>query len=233
VGEFVLEPLAASTAVLTTDERELGCAIVELGGGSTNVAVFQHGKIRHTASLLCAGGHVTNDIVHGLQVTQADAERLKERSGAAWEPLVPDADIIDLPGTPGQGARTAQRRVLAHIMHARMQETLEYALDEISKAGYHQQLPAGIILTGGGALAPGIVELAREVFAMPVRVGVPGQGLRGLADSLETPRMAVTAGLLLYGARQELSGAFGTGVRRNRTVEKLVTPVKRWLQDFF
>ena len=171
--------------------------------------------------------------MHGLQVTQADAERLKERSGAAWEPLVPDADIIDLPGTPGQGARTAQRRVLAHIMHARLQETLEYALDEISKAGYHQQLPAGIILTGGGALAPGIVELAREVFAMPVRVGVPGQGLRGLADSLETPRMAVTAGLLLYGARQELSGAFGTGVRRNRTVEKLVTPVKRWLQDFF
>lgn len=233
VGEFVLEPLAASLAVLTSDERELGCAIVELGGGSTNVAIFQHGKIRHTASLLCAGGHVTNDIVHGLQVTQQDAERLKEKLGAAWEPLVPDTDIVDLPSTPGQGARTARRRVLAHIMQARMQEILEYARDEITRAGYHQHLPAGIILTGGGALPPGITELAREVFAMPVRVGTPGQGLRGLADSLETPRMAVTAGLLLYGARQELSGAFGTGTRRNRTVEKLVTPVKRWLQDFF
>ena len=118
-------------------------------------------------------------------------------------------------------------------MHMRMMETLEYSFDEITRAGFHQQLPAGIILTGGGALAPGIVELAREAFVMPVRVGIPGQGLRGLSDSLESPRMAVPAGLLLYGARQELSGAFGTGTRRNRAVEKFVTPVKRWLQDFF
>lgn len=233
VGEFVLEPLAASLAVLTMDERELGCAIIELGGGSTNVAVFQQGKIRHTASLPCAGGHVTGDLVHGLQVTQADAERLKERSGAAYEPLVPDGDLVELPGTPGQGARSAQRRVLAHIMHMRMQEIFEFALGELTRAGFHQQLPAGIILTGGGALAPGIVELAREVFAMPVRVGVPGQGLRGLSDSLESPRMAVSAGLLLYGARQELSGAFGTGKARSRTVEKFVSPVKRWLNEFF
>jgi cell division protein FtsA len=233
VGEFVLEPLAASLAVLTMDERELGCAIVELGAGSTNVAVFQHGKIRHTASLPCAGGHVTNDLVHGLQVTQADAERLKERHGAAYEPLVADGEQVELPGTPGQGPRAAERRVLAHIMHMRLLEILEYANDELVRAGFHQQLPAGIILTGGGATAPGIVELAREAFAMPVRVGVPGQGLRGLSDSLESPRMAVPAGLLLYGARQELSGAYGTGARRNRTVEKLVQPVKRWLQDFF
>jgi cell division protein FtsA len=229
----VLEPLAASLAVLTMDERELGCAIVELGGGSTNVAVFQQGKIRHTASLLCAGGHVTSDIVHGLQVTQADAERLKERHGAAYEPLVPGTELVELAGTPGTGPRSAERRLLAHIMHMRLLETFEYALDEITRAGFHQQLPAGIILTGGGAQAPGIVELAREAFVMPVRVGVPGQGLRGLSDSLESPRMAVPAGLLLYGARQELSGAFGTGTRRNRAVEKFVTPVKRWLQDFF
>ena len=233
VGEFVLEPLAASLAVLTMDERELGCAIVELGAGSTNVAVFQQGKIRHTTSLPYAGGHVTSDVVHGLQVTQADAERLKERSGAAWEPIVADGELVELPGTPGQGARSAERRVLAHIMQMRMAEILELALSELTRSGFHQQLPAGIILTGGGALAPGIVELAREVFAMPVRVGVPGQGLRGLSDSLESPRMAVPAGLLLYGARQELSGAFGTGARRSRAVEKFVSPVKRWLNEFF
>ena len=116
VAEFVLEPLAASLAVLTADERELGCALVELGGGSTNVAIFQGGKIRHTGSLLISGSHVTNDIVHGLQVTQQDAERLKERSGAAWEALVPESDIVELPGTPGQGGRSAHRQVLAHIM---------------------------------------------------------------------------------------------------------------------
>ena len=234
VGEFVLEPLAASLAVLTPDERELGCAIVELGGGSTNVSIFHGGKIRHTASLLCAGGHVTADLVHGLQVTQQDAERIKERFGAAYEPMVPEDDIIQLPSTPGQGARSAHRRVLAHIMHMRLQEVLEYALDEITRAGYHQRLPAGVVLTGGGAQATGIVELGREVFAMPVRVGVPRQGLTGLADSVESPRMAVPAGLALYGARQLAVGSgFGSGTRRGTQVEKYLAPVKRWLQDFF
>jgi cell division protein FtsA len=234
VGEFVLEPLAASLAVLTADEVELGCALVELGGGSTNIAIFQSGKIRHTGSLLCAGGHVTGDIVHGLQVTQLDAERLRERYGAAYEPLVPESDLIELPSTPGQGARSAQRRVLAHIMHMRFQEVLEYAQDEISRAGYHQRLPAGVILSGGGALTPGIVELARDVFAMPARCGIPGQKLRGLADSVESPRMAVAAGLALYGARQiALGSGFGSGARRSPAVERVFGPVKRWLQDFF
>ena len=231
--EFVLEPLAASLAVLTPDERELGCAIVEMGGGSTNVAIFHTGKIRHTASSMFAGGHVTNDIVHGLQVTQQDAERLKERFGAAYEPMVPDTDQFQLPGTQGQGHRTAPRRLLAHIMHMRLQEVLELALDEVSRLGFRQRLPAGIILTGGGAQAPGIVELAREVFALPVRVGTPGEALTGLVDSVESPRMAVPAGLLLYGAKQVLaSGSYAAG-RRAPAVEKVLGPVKRWLQDFF
>ena len=233
VGEFVLEPLAASLAVLTHDERELGCAIVEMGGGSTNVSIFHSGKIRHTASSMFAGGHVTNDLVHGLQVTQQDAERLKERFGAAYEPLVPDTDVFQLPGTAGQGQRTAHRQVLAHIMHMRLQEVLELALDEITRAGYRQRLPAGIILTGGGAQTPGIVELAREVFALPVRVGTPGEGLTGLVDSVETPRMAVPVGLLLYGAKQvTATGGFAAG-RRSPGVDKVLGPVKRWLQDFF
>jgi len=234
VGEFVLEPLAASLAVLTHDERELGCAIVEMGGGSTNVSIFHSGKIRHTASSMFAGGHVTNDLVHGLQVTQQDAERLKERFGAAYEPLVPDTDVFQLPGTAGQGPRTAHRQVVAHIMHMRLQEVLELALDEISRAGYRQRLAAGIILTGGGAQAPGIVELAREVFAMPVRVGTPGDGLTGLVDSVESPRMAVPVGLLRYGAKQVMtSGGFPEGGKRGSGVDKYLAPVKRWLQDFF
>lgn len=234
VAEFVLEPLAASLAVLTPDERELGCALVELGGGSTNVAIFQGGKIRDTRSLLISSGHVTNDIVHGLQVTQQDAERLKERFGAAWEMLVPESDVIELPSTPGQGARSAHRQVLAHIMRMRLQETFEFALDEVTRAGYHQRLPAGIVLTGGGAQAPGIVELAREVFAMPVRVGKTGQGLAGLTDSVESPRFAVLAGLALYGAKQLRQGAsFGSGKRSSQAVEKYLQPVRQWFQDFF
>jgi len=234
VAEFVLEPLAASLAVLTPDERELGSAVIELGGGSTNVAIFQGGKIRHTGSLLISGGHVTNDIVHGLQVTQQDAEKLKERSGGAWEAVIPESETVQLPGTPGQGPRTAHRKVLGHIMRMRLQETLEFALDEITRAGYHQRLPAGVVLTGGGAQTPGIVELAREVFAMPVRVGKPGQNLAGLTDSVESPRSAVVAGLALYGSRQLVQGAsFGSGKRRSQAVEKWVMPVRQWLQDFF
>ena len=170
VAEFVLEPLAASLAVLTPDEIELGCAIVELGGGSTNVSIFHAGKIRHTASSMFAGGHVTTDLVAGLQVTQLDAERIKERFGAAYEPMVPDTDVFQLPGTPGQGARSAHRQVLAHIMHMRLQELLELALDEISRAGYRQRLAAGIILTGGGP-GPG----HRGAGARSVRHAGPGR----------------------------------------------------------
>jgi cell division protein FtsA len=234
VGEFVLEPLAASLAVLTPDERDLGCALVELGGGSTSVSVFHDGKIRHFGSLMFAGSHVTNDIVHGLQVTQQDAERIKHRFGAAYEPIVRDDEAFDLPGTPGQGVRVASRRVLAHIIHMRLQEVLELALGEASRAGYQQHLPAGVILTGGGSQLPGIVELGREVFALPVRLGAPAQGLSGLVDSVESPRMAVPAGLVLYGAKQVALGAgFGSGRSRSPAVEKVFGPVKRWLQDFF
>ncbi len=234
VGEFVLEPLAASLAVLRPDERDLGCALVELGGGSTTVSVFHEGKIRHFASLMFAGQHVTNDIVHGLQVTQQEAEKIKHRQGAAYEPLMSDEDRFELPGTPGQGVRLASRRVLAHIIHMRLQEVLELAMGEISKAGYHQHLPAGVVLTGGGSQLPGIVELAREVFALPVRLGAPGEGLTGLVDSVEAPRMAVPAGLVLYGARQiTLGSGFGSGRGRSPAVEKVLGPVKRWLQDFF
>jgi cell division protein FtsA len=235
LGEFVLEPLAASLAVLTPDERELGCAIVELGGGSTNVSVFQNGTIRHTASLMFAGGHVTNDIVHGLQVPQLEAERLKETSGAAYEHLVGDDETIELAGAPGQPARQASRRVLAHIMHMRMQEILELAVDELNRAGFRQRLASGIVLTGGGAEAPGVVDLAREVFALPVRIGMPGAGLSGLVDRVQSPRLTVPVGLLLYGAKQGVqSGGFAAAARRAAPpVDRVIGPVKRWLQDFF
>ncbi len=234
VGEFVLEPLAASLAALTPDERELGAGLIELGGGSTNVAVFQNGKICHTASLMFAGGHVTSDVVHGLQVPQQDAERLKETQGAAYESLVADDEVVAVPGGAGQAPRSASRRVLAHIMHMRIQEVFELALDELNRTGFRQRLAAGIVLSGGGAHAPGIVELAREVFALPVRLATPGPGLSGLVDRVAMPRMTVAAGLLQYGAKQTLqTGGFGAATRRSPAVDKVIGPVKRWLQDFF
>lgn len=226
---LVLEPLASSIAVLTEEERELGCALVELGGGSTNLAVFKDGKIRHYASLRFAGAHVTNDIVQGLGVTQADAERLKERFGVAYSPLVSPDETFELPGTPGQGPRRAKRELLAHIIHQRIDEILGMVQQDLEHVGYAGRLPAGAVLTGGGAHLAGITELTREVLAMPVRLGVPERSVSGLVDSVGAPRYAVPVGLALWAARQRLAGV-GEGAV---VVDKWLGPVKRWLQDFF
>jgi len=230
--ELVLEPLAASYAVLTDDEKELGVALIEVGGGSTGVAIFHEGKIRHLASLKFAGTHVTSDLVQGLGVTQADAERLKERHGVAYQPLVDAAEMINLPSTPSQGARQASRELLAHIIHQRVDEIFQLAQRELERGG--GRLPAGVVLTGGTAHLPGMVELARDVFAVPVRAGTPEQGISGLVDSVQAPRYAVPVGLVLYAARRLAhDGAPGGVLVRSGGVEKLFGPLKRWLQDFF
>src|SRR5213592_3256287 len=134
--DLVLEPLAASYAVLTDDEKELGVALVEVGGGSTGVTIFHEGKIRHLASLRYAGAQVTTDVVQGLGVTQSDAERLKERHGAAYSPLVDPGEMVSLPSTPGQGARTAPREMVAHIIHQRVDEIFQLVGREFERAGY-------------------------------------------------------------------------------------------------
>jgi cell division protein FtsA len=234
VVDLVLEPLAASYAVLTDDEKELGVALVEVGGNSTGVAIFHDGKIRHLASLKYAGAHVTNDLVQGLGVTQADAERLKERHGAAYTPLVDAAEMINLPSTPGQGARQASRELLAHIIHQRVDEIFQLVGREFERAGFGAgKLPAGVVLTGGTAHLPGMAELAREAFAVPVRAGHPEFGISGLVDSVEAPRYAVPVGLVLYAARKVAHGAAPGVLFGGTGVDKWFGPLKRWLQDFF
>jgi len=234
VADLVLEPLAASFAVLSDDEKELGVALVEVGGGSTGVAIFHEGKIRHLASLKFAGNIVTNDVVQGLGVTQADAERLKERHGVAYQPLVDATEMINLPSTPGQGARQASRELLAHIIHQRVDEVFHLVGKELERAGYDGRLPAGMVLTGGTAHLPGMVELARDVFAVPVRAGAPEIGISGLVDSVQAPRYAVPVGLVLYAARKIAQGAAPGGAPVGAgSLDRWLGPMKRWLQDFF
>ena len=229
VKQLVLEPIAGSLAVLTQEERELGCALVDLGGGSTGAAIFKDGKIQHVTCLPYAGSHLTNDIVQGLSVTQSDAERLKEKWGVAYTPLVDPEESINLPSTPGQGVRQAKRELLAHIIHQRLDEILGLVQEEIEKTGFAGDLPAGIVATGGGAHLPGAVELAREAFATPARVGMPQQGVTGLVDSVQAPRYAVPVGLVLYAAHEMLQSA----AEAETGVGRLLGPMKRWLQDFF
>jgi len=237
VRDLVLEPLASALAVLTEDEKELGVALVELGAGTTDIAIFHEGKIRHLATLGFGGNIVTNDIVHGLGVTQSDAERLKERYGSAYEPMVDPADVIQLPSTVAQGDRQIPRELLAHIIHQRMDEIFDMVHGEIHGAGYGSRLAGGIVLTGGGAAMEGITELAASVFGTGVRVGVPGEHVGGLSDSVEAPRFATAVGLALYGANRLVTEGGGPSAKRNSFntpgVDKLAKRMKNWLEDFF
>jgi cell division protein FtsA len=235
VRELVLEPLASALAVLTEDEKELGVALVEMGAGTTDLAVFHEGKIRHLGTIAFGGNNVTSDIVHGLGVTQADAERLKERHGCAYEPMVDPSDVIQLPSTVAQGDRQIPRELLAHIIHQRMDEIFDLVQRDIASAGFAGKLSAGVVLAGGAAAMQGAAELASDVFGTGVRVGIPSENIGGLVDSVEAPRFATVTGLAQYGANRIALGHV-TGSRRMAMgggMERIAGKIKFWLQDFF
>jgi cell division protein FtsA len=236
VRELVLEPLASALSVLTEDEKELGVALVELGAGSTDVAVFHEGKIRHLATIAYGGGHVTNDLVHGLGVSQHDAEQLKEEFAVAYESLVDRKEIIQLPATATHGERQIPRELIAHIVHQRMDEIFDLVQRSVRDASYDGRLSGGVVVTGGGAAMPGVTELASDVFGTTARVGLPGEHVTGLRDAVEGPGYATVLGLALYGASRV---AIGGAVPQKRLalnapgMDKWAQRVKLWLQDFF
>jgi cell division protein FtsA len=236
VRELVLEPLASALSVLTEDEKELGVALVEMGAGTTDIAVFHEGKIRHLGTVNYGGNNVTSDLVQGMGVTQADAERLKERYGCAYEPLVDPTDVIQLPSTVAQGERHIPREVLAHIIHQRMDEIFNLVLNEIQRAGYAQRLSGGVVITGGAAAMEGVAELAADVFGTGVRIGSPSENIGGLSDSVDAPRFATVVGLALYGAHRAAAGFSPTSKHRvfaGAGVDRFTKRLKTWLEDFF
>ena len=236
VRELVLEPLASALSVLTEDEKELGVALVEMGAGTTDIAVFHEGKIRHLGTVNYGGNNVTSDIVQGIGVTQADAERLKERYGCAYEPLVDPEDVLQLPSTVAQGERHIQRQVLAHIIHQRMDEIFNLVLSEIQRAGFAQRLNGGLVITGGAAAMQGVGELAADVFGTGVRIGLPEENIGGLSDSVQAPRFATVVGLALYGAHRSAAGFAPSGRHRALAgvgVDRFTKRIKTWLEDFF
>jgi len=236
VRELVLEPLASALSVLTEDEKELGVALVEMGAGTTDIAVFHEGKIRHLGTVNYGGNNVTSDIVQGIGVTQADAERLKERYGCAYEPLVDPEDVLQLPSTVAQGERHIQRQVLAHIIHQRMDEIFNLVLSEIQRAGFAQRLNGGLVITGGAAAMQGVGELAADVFGTGVRIGLPEENIGGLSDSVQAPRFATVVGLALYGAHRSAAGFAPSGRHRALAgvgVDRFTKKLKTWLEDFF
>jgi cell division protein FtsA len=235
VRDLVLEPLASALSVLTEDEKELGVALVEMGAGTTDIAVFHEGKIRHLGTINFGGNNVSSDIVHGIGVTQADAERLKERYGCAYEPLVDAEEVIQLPSTVAQGERTIPREVLAHIIHQRMDEIFDLVQKEIERAGFGQRLSGGVVVTGGAAAMQGVGELAADVFGTGVRIGLPGENIGGLVDAVEAPRFSTVVGLAIYGANRILVGGERPTKRKINApgFEKVGKNLKRWFDDFF
>ena len=232
VRDLVLEPLASSFGVLTDDERELGVALLDIGGGTTDIALFHEGSIRHTAVIGLGGNSVTNDIAIGLRTPARDAERVKERYGAALASMVdPDEEIV-VPHMAGQGERRVSRELLASIIQPRMEEILSLANADIKKTGWHDKIPSGFVLTGGAAALPGTVELAERILSAPVRIGHP-LGVTGLVDSVDEPRFATGVGLVIYGRQAGREDNRFAGGDDDTLWNRVLERMKEWLHDFF
>lgn len=200
VSDIVLEPIASAEAVLSPEEKELGVAMVDIGGGTTDITVFHAGAIKHTAVLPLGGNHITNDIAAGLRTPCSAAEDIKRRYGCANAKAVKTSDTIEVSSTGGREPRVMSRQVLIEIIEPRMEEVLRLVHREIIRSGFDEFLTAGVVLTGGSVLLEGTIELAEDIFGMPVRIGFPS-GVGGLVDVVDSPAFATGVGLVLYGAR--------------------------------
>ncbi len=206
VEEFVLSPLASAEAVITEGEREMGVALVDIGAGTTDLAVFVEGSVAHTAVIPVGGQHITNDLAYGLHVPATVAEEIKIQYGHAVVQAIAPEEQVTVQGFGENGVLTFSRREMAEIIEARVQEIFQLVLKDLKASGYERLLPAGLVLCGGTALLPGIRDVAREVTGMPVRVGLPWD-LGGLADTLRSPMFAAAVGLLRWGLRVDESAS--------------------------
>jgi cell division protein FtsA len=205
VNDLVLQPLASSMAVLTPDEKELGVALVDIGGGTTDIAVFTGGAIRHTAVIPIAGDQISNDIAMALRTPIQDAEEIKLRHGVAKEVLADASEKIEIPGLGDRAPRMLSRQTLAAVIEPRVQELFSLVQKVVRDSGYEELISSGIVLTGGTSLLPGIGELAEDVFLKPARIGWPTYD-RALADVARNPRFATVMGLLTEAHLQRLRG---------------------------
>ncbi len=201
VRDLILQPLASALAVISDDEKDLGVALVDIGGGTTDVAVFTHGAIRHTAVIPIAGDQITNDIAMALRTPTKDAEDIKQRYGCALSQLADPQQMVEVPGVGERSARELSRKTLAEVIEPRVEELYSLVQAELRRSGYEDLLSSGIVLTGGSSMMQGMVELGEEIFHMPVRVGQPNYS-GGLAEVVRHPRYSTGVGLLLAGMQQ-------------------------------
>ncbi|HEX9686223.1 MAG TPA: cell division protein FtsA [Burkholderiales bacterium] len=224
VRDLVLQPLASAMAVISDDEKDLGVALVDIGGGTSDLVVFTHGAIRHTAVIPIAGDQITNDIAMALRTPTKDAEDIKERYGCALSQLADPQDMVEVPGLGERDPRQLSRKTLAEVIEPRLEELYSLVQTELRRSGYEELLSSGVVITGGSSVMQGMVELGEEIFHMPVRVGYPAYH-GALAEAVRHPRHSTGVGLLLAGMQQlrsrELArltaGSFRQVLERMRT----------------
>ncbi|MDE5832934.1 MAG: cell division protein FtsA [Desulfovibrio sp.] len=231
VADLALESLASAKAVLTKEEREIGVALVDIGGGTTDVAIFANDAIKHTAVLPIGGQHLSNDIAFGLKTPVAEAEKIKTKYGCAIEDMIENDEVFEVPLVGGRNPAKATRRQLATICEPRMVEILELVDQVIARSTYKDLLGAGIVLTGGAALIPGCQELGAEIFDAPTRIGYPLE-IGGIKDIVHSPKFSTAVGLLRYGAEQEqpVNRIFSSN-NDSGIFEGILARMKRWFLD--
>ncbi len=230
VDDIVLEQIASSYAVLDDDEKELGVCLVDIGGGTTDIAVFTEGAIRHTAVLPIAGDQVTNDIAVALRTPTQAAEELKKKFGSALAQLAPEGEMIDTPSVGDRAPRKLARATLAEVIEPRVEELFLLVQAELRRSGFEELLGTGVVLTGGSSRLTGIVELAEEIFHMPVRLGVP-QYAGSLADVVRNPIYSTGVGLVLFGRRHHDQRGIGAADYSKPT--DLIRRMKSWFSGQF
>jgi cell division protein FtsA len=231
VEETILEQLASSYSILTEDERELGVCLVDIGGGTTDIAIFTEGSIRHTGVIPIAGDQVTNDIAMALRTPTQHAEEIKIKYACALTQLAGADETIKVPSVGDRPPRDLSRQSLAEVVEPRYDELFTLVQAELRRSGYEDMVPAGIVLTGGTSKMEGVVELAEEIFHMPVRVGYP-QSVQGLNDIVRNPIYATSVGLLQYGVDHMEEGGAGS-VRNSGSAESWISRAKAWISSNF
>ena len=230
VRDLVLQPLASALAVISDDEKDLGVALMDVGGGTTDLVVYTHGAIRHTAVIPIAGDQITNDIAMALRTPTKDAEDIKERHGCALSQLADPNDMVDVPGLGDREPRQMSRKTLAEVIEPRVEELYSLVQTELRRSGYEELLSAGVVITGGSSVMRGMIELGEEIFHMPVRVGYPAY-TGALAETVCHPRHATGVGLLLAGMQQHRSRELA---RMNaNSFQQVLERMKSWFTGNF
>jgi cell division protein FtsA len=228
VCDIVLESLASAEAVLNPEERKLGVALVDLGGGTSDLAVFADHSIRHTSVLGLGGNNLTNDIAVGLRTPVDEAEKIKQRYGCALTAMIQKEDTIQVPSVGGGKPRVLSRQILGEVLEPRVEEICSLLHRELLRSGYSDLVASGLVITGGSAMLPGLGELAEQVFNLPVRNGMPAD-IGGLVDVVKNPMYATGVGLVLYGANAKPKKQFR--IRQNNIFNRLLERMRKWFGE--